>query len=247
VNAVDDQALVNRMFYMFNHKFTWPSLQESEERLLFAEPYRSQLRGVALESFRQEIAPFLSLRQDVRAELFYVRNHCGRLTHNMVTFARSHLEVRFPYFDYRLFEFLYAIPASVRGPRQLYHAVLDRELPHLARIPYDRDELLPTSRRWRRGLHAAGVRIRRSINRNVRPVFPERSTLYADYETYLRHELRPWAEGILYDRRTTERGYFDPAFVRSLMTRHLSGLEFWTIGKIAPIVTYELMLRQLVD
>jgi asparagine synthase (glutamine-hydrolysing) len=165
----------------------------------------------------------------------------------MVTFARSHLEVRFPFFDYQLIDFLYSIPSSVRGARGLYHAVMERELPRLARIPYDYDELMPTSRRLRRGIHAAGVRIRRGINRHVRPLFPERATLYADYENYLRRELRPWAEGILYDRRTAERGLFDPPFLRSLMNRHVSGLEQWTIGKIAPIITYELMLRQLVD
>ena len=93
----------------------------------------------------------------------------------------------------------------------------------------------------------AGVQIRRSINRHIRPLFRERATLYADYENYLRRELRPWAEGILNDRRTAERGLFDPPFLRSLMKRHVSGLEHWTIGKIAPIITYELMLRQLVD
>jgi len=247
VNAVDDEALVNRLFFLFNQKFTWPSLMESEERLLFAEPYRSQLRGRAFESFRQEIGPYLHLRPDVRAELFFLRNHCGRLTQNMVTFARSHLEVRFPFFDYRLVEFLYSIPSSVRGARSLYQAVMERELPHLTRIPYDYDELLPTSRRLRRGIHMAGVQIRRSINRHIRPLFRERATLYADYENYLRRELRPWAEGILNDRRTAERGLFDPPFLRSLMKRHVSGLEHWTIGKIAPIITYELMLRQLVD
>jgi asparagine synthase (glutamine-hydrolysing) len=78
-------------------------------------------------------------------------------------------------------------------------------------------------------------------------IFPERTTLYADYENYLREELRDWAEEILYDRRTVERGIFNPTFVRTLMGRHLSGKEQWTIGKIAPIITYEMMLRRLYD
>jgi asparagine synthase (glutamine-hydrolysing) len=165
----------------------------------------------------------------------------------MVTFRRSHLEVRFPFFDNALIDFLYSIPAEIRGPRRLYHQMLDRELPHLTRIPYDHDELLPTARSLRRQAHASGVRIRRAVNHHVRPMFPERPTLYADYENYLRRGLRPWVEGILFDRRTTDRGIFDPGFLRSILDRHQSGLEQWTIGKIAPLVTYELMLRQLVD
>jgi len=165
----------------------------------------------------------------------------------MVTFKRSHFEVRFPFFDSELFGFLYSLPAEMRGGHRLYRRVLARELPRLACIPYDHDELLPTSRSWVRELHAAGVRARKVFSRYVRPVFGERPTLYADYEAYLRTGLRAWAELILFDRRTVERGLFDPAFLRSLMNRHVSGLEQWTIGKIAPIITYELMLRQLVD
>jgi hypothetical protein len=31
------------------------------------------------------------------------------------------------------------------------------------------------------------------------------------------------------------------------MDRHGSNREQWTIGKIAPLITYEMMLRQFVD
>jgi asparagine synthase (glutamine-hydrolysing) len=91
-----------------------------------------------------------------------------------------------------------------------------------------------------------GVRFRGAVNRNIRPVFRERSLLYADYENYLRRGLRPWARAS-FDPKTEARGLFDPQFVRSVMARHQSGLETNTIGKIAPLITYEMMLRQLVD
>jgi len=78
-------------------------------------------------------------------------------------------------------------------------------------------------------------------------LFSRRATLYADYENYLRNELRSWAEGILFDNRTLERGIFNPEFLRSIWDRHLSGRELHTIGKIAPIMTYEMMLRRFYD
>jgi hypothetical protein len=31
------------------------------------------------------------------------------------------------------------------------------------------------------------------------------------------------------------------------MQRHLSGLEEWTIGKVATLITYEMMLRKFYD
>ncbi len=247
ISAVDDAALIVRLFYMFNQKYTWPSITEPEENLLYREPIRRKVLGLAFDSFRAEMSRYLNCRPDVRGEYFYIRNHCGRLTQNMVTFMRSHVEVRFPFLDYDLFEFLYSLPAPLRGHRTMYRAVIQREIPQLAYIPYDHDELLPTTQPLIGGMHTLGVKLKRRFNRHLWPIFPARPTLYADYENYLRCELRPWAEDILFDRRTTERGIFNPAFLRTLMDRHLSGLEEWTIGKIAPVITYEMMLRRFYD
>jgi asparagine synthase (glutamine-hydrolysing) len=247
LHAVDNAALITRLFYLFNQKYTWPSTNEVEEHFLYCMPLQQQLRGVALDSFQAEIGPFLDSRPDVRGEYFYIRNHCSRLTQNFITFTRSHVEVRFPFFDYDLFEFLYSLPATVRGHKALYRAVFQREMPRLAYIPYDHDELLPTTQPVIRQIHTLGVKVKNRINRHLAPIFPQRFTLYADYEKYLRCELRTWAEEILFDRRTAERGIFDPNFLHTLMQRHVSGLEEWTIGKIAPIITYELMLRRFYD
>jgi asparagine synthase (glutamine-hydrolysing) len=245
--AVSDDALTARLFHLFNQRYTWPGLTEAEERLLYAEPLRAQLNGLAFDSFKAELAPYLVYRPDARSAFFYIASHCRRSTQSMITSGRSHIEARFPFFDYRLFEFLYSLPAPVRGHRRLYRAMLQRECPRLMTIPYDHDEMLPTTRRLARGAHGLVVRARRRVNRYLGGGMGERPTLYADYEAYLRGELRPWAEGILFDRRTTERGIFDPGFLRTLMDRHLSGMEEWTIGKIAPIMTYEMMLRVMYD
>jgi len=247
VYAVDNMAFVTRVFYMFNQKYTWPSITEGEENLLYNDLLRKQMKELAFDSFRTELSHYFDCRPDVRGEYFYISNHCRRLTQNFVVFTRSHIEVRIPFFDYDLFNFLYSLPAEVRGDRRLYRSMIQEELPGLANIPYDKDEFLPTTRPFVRGIHAEGVKLKRRINRHIMKIFPERHPLYADYEGYLRGELREWAENILYDRRTTERGIFEPSFLRSLMQRHLSGMEEWTIGKIAPLITYEMMLRRFCD
>jgi len=247
ISPVDDAALATRLFFLFNQKFTWPSITEAEERLLYTEPMWRQVQGLAFESFRSELSPYLNYRPDVRGDYFYIHNHCRRLTQNMITMYRSHMEVRFPYFDYDLFDFLYSLPAQLRAERKLYRALIQRETPRLALIPYDHDEFLPTTRAFIYGAQAMMVKLRRRLERYLPTILRTRHTLYADYEDYLRHELRDWAEGILFDRRCVERGIFDPTFLRSLMDRHLSNMEPWTIGKIAPLITYEMMLRRLYD
>jgi asparagine synthase (glutamine-hydrolysing) len=245
--AVDDAAFTTRTFFMFVQNFTWPSVSEAEENLLYCEPIRRQVQGLAFDSFREELSPYFGRRSDVRGEYFYIRHHCGRLTQNLVTFARSHIEVRFPFFDYDLFDFLYSLPVQLRGSQRLYRAVIHQETPQLAYIPYDQDEFLPTTQPVVRGAHAIVVKLARRLNRYLRSASADRHTLYADYEGYLRGELREWASEILFDTRTLQRGIFSPDFIESIWKRHQSGMEEWTIGKIAPIITYEMMLRRFYD
>jgi asparagine synthase (glutamine-hydrolysing) len=172
-----------------------------------------------------------------------------RLTHYYAVFYRSAIEVRYPFLDYAFFDFVCSLPPEIRlgSGERLYRELLSRDLPELTRIPIDKDECLPTNRRWVRAAHAAGQRVKRAINRHVHPVFPQRETLYADYEGYLRTDLREWAQDLLFGPRSLERGIFSRQYVESIWKRHQSGRELHTIGKIAPLMSYEMMLRRLYD
>ncbi|MGZ9166978.1 MAG: asparagine synthetase B family protein, partial [Anaerolineales bacterium] len=176
--AVDDQALVADLFSKFNQRFTWPSITEGEERLLYSEAMGKQLHGLAFESFRSELSKYLGYRADVRGQYFFLRNHCTRLTQNFTIFTRSHVEVRFPFFDYDLFNFIYSLPTQMLTYRRLYREVIQREMSKLAYIPYDHDEFLPTTQSLVRGIHAAAVNMKYRINRHLWEIFPEMDTLY---------------------------------------------------------------------
>jgi asparagine synthase (glutamine-hydrolysing) len=239
---VDEAAVVVENFKNFNQSYTWPGLMEAEERMLYTPEFSKQATGRAFDSLREEFKPFWRFRKYQAAEFFYVVNHCWRSTINMVTTARSHIEVRFPFWDYDLIDYMHSIRPEVRGHQIIYRDIIMRETPKLAVIPYDKQEYLPTLKPMQHKLQALSVRARRRLG-----LFPERATLYADYENYLRHELRAWAEGILFDPRTEQRGIYNMPFVRTLMARHLSGHEEWTIGKIAPLITFEMMMRMNFD
>jgi asparagine synthase (glutamine-hydrolysing) len=164
----------------------------------------------------------------------------------MIVFARSAIEVRCPFFDYDLVSFLYGLPERLRLSLDLQYLVLTRRMPDLARIPYEKDNLPAHSSRALRLGHRITGRARRAVNRVV-PLFPERPRLYADYENYLRGELADWGWELLMAPRTLDRGLFNPDAVRGLWERHQRGDELWTIGKIAPLMTLELVLRRLYD
>lgn len=246
-DQVDSIALASRMFMIMTSKHTWPGLTDAEERLLYTPDFMKRVQGFAFDSLYEELKPYLQYRFEICGELFFVDQHNMRLINNMAVFGRSHVEFRYPYLDYDLFDFVYSLPINFRFNQRLINSLIRRELPNLAKIPYDADEFLPTDRILIRNFHAWMVKAKRRFNRSVFPIFPEWKTLYADYEEYLRTDLRDWAEGILFDQRTLERGIFEPATLRSLMARHNSGKEEWTIGKIAPLISFELSLRKLAD
>jgi asparagine synthase (glutamine-hydrolysing) len=164
----------------------------------------------------------------------------------MIVFARSEIEVRCPYFDYELISFLYGLPERLRSSLDLQHLVITRRMPDLARIPNEKDNLPPHSSHALRTSHRAYQKSRRVAHRFTSR-FPDRPRLYADYENYLRGELADWAEQILLDPRTLDRGFFNPVAVRDLWERHKRGDELWTIGKVAPLITLELVLRYFLD
>ncbi|MGD9906009.1 MAG: asparagine synthase-related protein, partial [Vicinamibacterales bacterium] len=234
-------ALLSPLFQAFVSTFTWPGLTEAEERQLYAPSQRPTMVGLAFESMAEAFAHYDRYRLEYRAEIFYVHNHCYRLTQNMVTFTRSHLEVRCPFFDPPLIDFNYSLRPDVRADQQVYRQVIATALPRFARIPYDKRERLPLRGR-RHQLHALATRAARRLG-----LLPQRATLYADYEEYLRTDLRGWAEGILLDPQARVREFFDPPFLASLVQRHMDGTEQWTIGKIASLVTLEQVLREYFD
>lgn len=239
---VDQWSVALRTYQQFNQAYTWPGLTDAEERLLYTPAFARQAGGRAFESLLHEFSRFWNFRHEYAAEYFYVVNHCWRFTHHMITTLRSSIEARFPFFDYDLIDFIYSLPPALRRDQLILRSIITRRTPRLALIPYDKQEYLPTVQPLLHTAQKVGLKVLKALK-----VHPERPLLYADYENYLRTDLREWAEELLFSPRAAQRGMFDPAFVRSLMNRHLAKNEDWIIGKIAPLMTYEMVLREFFD
>jgi asparagine synthase (glutamine-hydrolysing) len=238
---------IQRMYDVFCQKLTWPGLTEAEAHALFSGRGAAHLRTLAFDSLSDEIARTRFYPANRRADYVLIEQHVRRSLQQQVVFARSSIEVRCPFFDQDLLAWVFALPLAIHTNPQLRRTILTRQMPRLATVPYEKDDRLPHSSLYLRQAHSLVQRAKNLANRVVYPIFPQRTRLYADYEQYLRTDLRGWAEGILFDRRTLDRGLFDPAAVRALWERHLSGRELWTIGKIAPLITIELVLRTFYD
>jgi asparagine synthase (glutamine-hydrolysing) len=241
VGAPDEEAFLQGMFQLYTQKHAWPGLTSAEEQRLYSERLRGQMTGLALESLRLELAGFEHADFRLRNLFFNILNHDRSLVFNHVGMSSAFIDGRLPFYDYRLVDWLAALPLELKADKRIHKELLRRSLPGLAWIPYDKDNRLPTRNPALRRMHAGYLRLLKLLGSYSRP------TLYADYENYLRGELRDWAESLLFDERTLARGLFRPEAVRSLFDRHLSGHELWTIGKIAPLITLEMLLRRFFD
>jgi asparagine synthase (glutamine-hydrolysing) len=241
ITAVDEVDFGARMYGHYTSHFSWPGYTEAEARMLFSESLYPRVRELAFESFLQTLSKTPGADFAQRLDFFNCIHQGTRLSNLNLVYQRAFFEARYPFCDYALNDFVYSLPIDHRLHDRLYLAVINRQIPRLAWVPRDTDERLLIDRPLIREAHGLWQRVRRRVTGRQRP------TLHEDPEGWLRRDLRGWAESLLFDRRTLERGLFNPAFLRSIFERHMSGHEIHTIGKIAPIMTYEMMLRRFYD
>ena len=238
---------VQRVYEGFCTHMTWPGLTEAEALALLSGRGAARLRTLAFESMAAEVAKTRDYPAHRRLDYLALEQHCRRPLQQQIVIGRAWVEVRCPFFDNDFLAFIYALPLHIQTQPQFRRRIITQFMPHLSTIPNEKDERLPNSHWAIREPHALFQRVKKRVNHYMAPLFPQRTRLYADYEHYLRSDLRTWAESILFDQRSNERGLFDPDAVRALWERHCSGKELWTIGKISPLISIELVLRALYD
>lgn len=176
---------------------------------------------------------------------FDVRQRVPRMTIHGVELVRSQVQVRLPFADKNLVEFMLTVPPGYRNGRKIIKDLFIKQFPELAKIPYTetnfpmvpcmRDIYLHTNQQVRWWLRNAGMQ--------WVPAVHKRS--YAAYNQWLRAELRSWAEGILLSQRTLERGIFNPSFLKALVAEHMAGQDHYT--RLGTLISVELWHRQFVD
>jgi asparagine synthetase B (glutamine-hydrolysing) len=139
------------------------------------------------------------------------------MTLNGVEVARSRAVVRVPFCDNDLLDFALTIPPGFLFDRYLPKMVLMRHFTRLAQIPIAgtgrplvfcaRD--LGVQARDLLAWHLGRVGLGALAARPRRP--------YKDYTGWFRGVLRDWVEELLLDRRSLDRGYFRPDYVKQLL------------------------------
>jgi hypothetical protein len=176
---------------------------------------------------------------------FDLTQRVPRMTLNGVEVARTRAVVRLPFSDSDLVDFVLTVPPGFHFERYLAKAVLVTQFPDLASIP-----IASTGRPLRACARDIVAQARALMSWHLRRrglgwLAPRERRPYKAYDQWFRTVLRPWVEHLLLDRRTLERGYFKPEYVRQLVTAHMSGTNHAV--RLGALLTIELWHRQFVD
>lgn len=219
--------------------------EPAEEAKLFTEAFAARVGDGAYQAYRDGMDRAGS-RQLANQRLYFdLTQRVPRMTLNGVEVARTRAAVRLPFCDYDLVDFALTVPPGFLFERHLPKTALVTMFPELAGIP-----IAGTGRPLRSCARDIVAQVRALMSWHLERYGLERLASpprrpYKDYDQWFRTILRPWVEQILLDRRTLDRGYFKPDYVRGLVAAHMRGERHAV--RVGALLTIELWHRQFVD
>jgi len=165
------------------------------------------------------------------------------------------VDVKYPFGDYDLLDFVARLPTEWRLGSHLYKAILCRALPGLVDIPcisanthYVQCTLDSDPSLWRIMWRKAKAQWRYLLVRlsGGRLSIPNLDTYaHPDHWYQTCPALRRWLETTLLDDRTLERGYYNREGIKRLL--RLETKEGWLFWMLANLVTFEHWNRFFID
>jgi asparagine synthase (glutamine-hydrolysing) len=221
------------------------TFDRAEQKSLFSQDFLQEIGDGVMESYRQGMDESgSSLLSDQRL-VFDFRQRVPRMTINGVEVARSRANVRLPFADRDLVDFVITIPPGLRYDRRLMRNTFMHYFPEMAKIPLT-DTGLPMLECSRTLTIQAGRFLRWHLYRIGFKQFDHLNRKpYKDYNTWFRTILRSWVEDLLLDSRALNRGYFKPEFVRDLVREHMAGQNHTV--RLGALLSLEIWHRSYMD
>jgi len=184
-------------------------------------------------------------------DLFTLQNRLKR-RFDQIDVNRCVLHDHFALEDDRTLDFYIKLPPLLKAypVRTLLIEGLKIKFPQLAAVPQQHSgvNLFSEPARWRTALKGYGKRVTYYVERLSRGIVNIRDMdTYVHYNQWYRtnRRLREFIDGILLDRRTLNRGYFDPDGVAALLAYQKRGGN--TFDELSMLVSFELFHRQFID
>lgn len=234
--AKKSKKWLKRFFDKINEPFPEDLLSN-----LFVPQYYSQIKGRAFQSFIDTVANFPEGSFFNKIYHFLIKEK-ARKSHLYGPLSDNHLlEYRVPFCDYDLVDFLLTIPPKQRTLAIFYRKLISQKFPDLAKIPYQRTGL-PVN------YCLTLVLFKKAQDMCRRKLFSATADKrgHVDDRNWMRNELKDFVISTLLNKKATERGFFDPEFIKEIVDQHLLGRQNHTF-KLGSLLTFELWNQLFID
>jgi asparagine synthase (glutamine-hydrolysing) len=216
-----------------------------EHKQLFTNEFQQRIGDGIIESYRNGMKQAGSPQMGVQRLFFDITHRVTRMTLNGVEVMRSYAPVRLPFCDNDLFDFTLRVPLGFLFERRLSIRAFCETHPSLAKVPVamfglpmiacSRDIIARTSvlAQW----HLRNHGLSKLAGGGPRP--------YKDYNLWFRTVLRQWLQDTLLSPTALDRGYFNPQFMRNLISEHMAGANH--ASRLGAFLSLELWHRQFID
>jgi asparagine synthase (glutamine-hydrolysing) len=221
------------------------TFDQQEKEQLFSTSFKNEVGTAVWDEY---IAGMLASKTDMLADQriyfdFYQR--VPRMTIKGVEVVRSEAVVRLPFADNDLVEFSARVPPGLLYERRLMKNAFIKAYPKLAQVPIT-ETGLPMMECVRDVLIRAGFVLRWHLNSaGLKWVPTQMRRPYKDYNEWFRTVLRNWLKDNLLSPRALERGYYNPQYVRKIISEHMAGANHSV--RLGAMLSIELWHRQFLD
>jgi asparagine synthase (glutamine-hydrolysing) len=216
-----------------------------EQRQLFTDEFQRQIGDGVFESYRAGMKRAGSGQLAVQRLYFDMTQRVPRMTLNGVEVMRSYAPVRLPFCDNDLYDFSLRVPPGYLFERRLSARAFSEAHPDLAKVPIAR-EGLPMIACYR-DVRARAWKLTQWHLRNhgLSKLAGPYARYYKDYNLWFRTVLRSWVEETLLSPTALDRGYFNPDYLRKIVSEHMAGAKNAT--RLGAFLSIELWHRQFID
>ncbi len=217
----------------------------AEEQQLYTDAFRQRVGTQVMDEYIAGMRRAGTTQLANQRLYFDLTQRVPRMTINGVEVARSRTMVRLPFADNDLLDFALTVPPGFQFERHLVQMAFVQAYPQLAQVPFTGTGLpmVACAREVR-------IRAQRLLHWHLKKIGLEKLAgaerrPYKDYNNWFRTVLRGWVEDTLLSRRALERGYFQPEFVRNLVSEHMAGADH--TSRLGALLTIELWHKQFID
>ncbi len=236
--------------------YSWDAISPKLREELFTDSYYSIIRDCISISISQiQRNPSIRLASN-KLHYHYMKQMWPRFLFQDVITFRSTVEIRRPFLDNDLVDFILTIPPKLRRDKYLLIRVFVRFFPDLARIPYQRTGLPLTAGRLRSKVHHSlgkGLKpVKRRFFREMRRISgkdlaPKRKYGWGWDEWFTNDkELQGFTRDTLLSERARSRGYLNMSAVENILLSQEKGLAA-NAQLIGRLLTFELWNRMFMD